>query len=156
MTTQIPSIITPGRCLLSLVAIATSASPYIADYNETHVFNPNWPPHARFHNGQTMSMGALLGLTTLYFTWRPVFSSIHYTPAAIRDSVFSAAWIGTLYWVTGLSGGFYPGAKFLDPEFEGSKYDVKRFGLPAQGIVFSVFSVLAWVGYALERRRLTV
>lgn len=152
MSTQ--PFLTAGRIILSLVGIELSISPYIADYNETHVTNPNWPPHARFHNGQTMSMGAVLGLTTLYFTWRPVFSSIHYTPTAVKDSMFSAAWIGTLYWLTGLSAGLYPGAKFLDPEFAGTKYDVKFFGFPAQSVVFAVSGVLCWVAYGLEVRRL--
>lgn len=45
-----------GRILLALVAVVTSVGGYIADWNETHVYNPRWPPHAKFHNGQTMSM----------------------------------------------------------------------------------------------------
>jgi hypothetical protein len=59
-----------GHALLSLLAIAQMLGPFIADFNHTHVLNPRWPPLARFHNGQTMSMGLLLGLTTLYYTWR--------------------------------------------------------------------------------------
>lgn len=95
-------------------------------------------------------MGAVLGLTTLYYTWRPVLSSIHYTPTAIRDSMFSAAIIGSIYWITGLSGGLYPGAKFLDPEFLGTKYDMKFFGFPAQSVVFAIHLGLCWVGYVGE------
>ena len=29
-----------------------------------HLFNPRWPPHAKFHNCQTMVMGIFLGLIT--------------------------------------------------------------------------------------------
>src|SRR5690349_8634904 len=61
--------ITPGRILLSVVATSNAIAPYVADWNATHVLNPRWPPHARFHNGQTMSMGMGLGLSTLYYCW---------------------------------------------------------------------------------------
>lgn len=33
---------TSGRILLSLLASSNSISPYIADFNESHVFNPLW------------------------------------------------------------------------------------------------------------------
>ncbi len=34
------------------------------------IYNPTWPPHAKFHNGQTMSMGAGLAAMTLWQLWR--------------------------------------------------------------------------------------
>lgn len=117
--------LTAGRVCLTLVGLSTSISCYIADYNETHVFNKNWAPHAKFHNGQTMSMGAVLGLTTLYFTWRPLFSSMLSSRALVKDSMLSAAIVGSLYWITGLSAALYPGTKWLDPEFVGTSLDIK-------------------------------
>jgi hypothetical protein len=47
-----------GKALISLVAAETAVGPYLADWNETHICTPTWPPHAKFHNGQTMSLGA--------------------------------------------------------------------------------------------------
>lgn len=146
--------ITLGRLLLSFVAISNSASPYIADFNYTHVYNPNWPPHARFHNGQTMSMGFVLGLTALYYAWRPVFSKTQYTKAMTKDSLFTATVIATLYWITGLSASLYPGCAWQDPEFLGTEIDYKTLGGPAQLTVFSVHGIVAWVAYALESSRL--
>src|SRR5690348_17065230 len=96
-----------GRIIISLVAASNSIAPYLADFNVTHVYNPNWPPHARFHNGQTMSLGLVLGMTTLYFAWRPFFSSVSFTKAMLKDSMFSAALIGSLYWITGISAALY-------------------------------------------------
>ncbi|OCL12068.1 hypothetical protein AOQ84DRAFT_285942, partial [Glonium stellatum] len=102
----------------------------------THVLNPSWPPHAKFHNGQTMSMGLSLGLLTLYYTWRRP------TPPARRrgddDDLFTAAVLASLYWVTGLSAILYPGTMWMDPEFGD--------GAPQRG-VFVGLGVLAWVGY---------
>ncbi|KAH6681432.1 hypothetical protein B0J14DRAFT_576377 [Halenospora varia] len=80
-----------GRILLALSATAQIITPYLADFNHTHVYNPLWPPHARFHNGQTMSMG--------------------------KEALRTAAITGSLYWITGLSGILYPGALAIDPEF---------------------------------------
>lgn len=102
----------PGSILLTLVGLTTSIGCYLADWNETHIHNPRWPPHARFHNGQTMSMGMVLGLTTLYYLYRAAP-----TTEARRQNLNTAAWIGSLYWITQLSAFFYPGSLATDPEF---------------------------------------
>lgn len=31
------------RSLLSIVGGITAIAPYLADWNETHIYNPNWP-----------------------------------------------------------------------------------------------------------------
>ena len=61
-----------GRVILTVIAVGTIVSPYIADWNATHIYNPLWPPHAKFHNAQTMILSTLLGLTSLWLVWRPV------------------------------------------------------------------------------------
>lgn len=101
-----------------------------------------------------MSMGVCLGVMTLYLAWRPVLSSVAFTKVMAKDTAFFAALVASMYWVTGLSAGLYPGTKFVDPEFIGTKYDEKFFGAPAQVTVFTVHALLAWVAYALEARRL--
>ena len=128
-TSSFPS---PGRTLLSLAAFSTSVS-YIADWNETYVKNPHWPPHARFHNGMTMSMGLCLGVLTGYFTWRPTRDK-----AAARDSLNIAVIIGSLYWVTGLSAILYPGSKWQDLE-------IWRKSSPKIGIPNTFGSRVAWL-----------
>jgi hypothetical protein len=55
----------PGKALISLVAVETAVGPFRYDWNETHIYNPHWPPHAKFHNGQTMSLGAALSAAAL-------------------------------------------------------------------------------------------
>ncbi|KIW92850.1 uncharacterized protein Z519_06699 [Cladophialophora bantiana CBS 173.52] len=167
-------LFTSGRMCLSIVALATSVGCYMADWNETHVKNPRWPPHARFHNGQTMSMGLCLGVLTAYFAWRPVLDRYnaddgrtatksgsggtriaetarsgrgkgHIGGIGEKESVTISAVLGTLYWITGLSGILYPGTKWVDPEF--------GEGAP-QVPLFVGLAVLAWCGWGLEMRRL--
>ncbi len=58
-----------GAWIITLVALITIFGPYLADWNETHIYNPRWTPHAKFHNAQTMAFGPLLGALSLYFLW---------------------------------------------------------------------------------------
>ena len=46
-----------GKILISASAVFAGVGPYLADWNETHIYKPTWPPHAKFHNAQTMSLG---------------------------------------------------------------------------------------------------
>ncbi|MCJ1310163.1 hypothetical protein MMC25_003824 [Agyrium rufum] len=129
-----------GRALLSLSALAQIFGPFIADFSPSHVYNPRWPPHAKFHNGQTMSAGLILGSLSLYYTFRKVNPA-----AAMADSILTAALTGSVYWVSGLSAILYPGSKGLDPEF--------GEGFP-QKWLFGGLLMGNWVGWYLEVRRL--
>jgi hypothetical protein len=97
------SQITAGRICLTLNALVTVIGPFAADWSDTHLFNPKWTPHAKFHDGHTMSMGALLGLATLYYTWQS-------DSASRRESIETAAIFSSLYYISGISAVFYPGA----------------------------------------------
>jgi len=127
-----------GRFFLTLSILGQIIGPFIADFNHTHVLNPNWPPHAKFHNGQTMSMGVGLGLASLYYTFRSTPNS-----AAAADSLFTAAIFGSLYWITGISAIFYPGSLAVDPEF--------GEGFP-QFPLFAGLLASTWTGWWLETR----
>ncbi len=129
--------ITAGRILITLSALANAIGPYAADFNRTHVYNPKWPPHAKFHNGQTMSMGLGLGLLSFYYTWK--------TTAAPQETLTSAAIFGSVYWFTGLSAILYPGSKGIDPEF--------GQGFP-QIWLFTWLAFITWTGWWLESSNL--
>ena len=81
-----PRRLSAGTVLISMIAAETAVGPYLADWNETHIYNPTWPPHAKFHNGQTMSMGACLAAMTLWQLWQT-----HDSPAAARQALDSAS-----------------------------------------------------------------
>jgi len=124
-----------GRILISLVSATTAVGPYLADWNETHIYNANWPPHAKFHNAQTMSLGASLGATSFWLLWKK----------PTRQALDSAAVLASLYWLTQISALAYPGAAAEDPPGTAT-FPQAKVALPSLGLVA--------LGYALERRRI--
>jgi hypothetical protein len=98
-----------GQGLMTLIAFFTAISPYVADWNVTHIYNPRWPPHAKFHNGQTMVVGVLLGLGLLVFTWR--------RSSDARGAAIAAILFAGFYWWSQAGAFFFPGAAWTDPEF---------------------------------------
>ncbi len=74
-----------------------------------HMKNPHWPPHAKFHNGQTMLMGVFAGTLSLFCLF-----AVH---PLTRPWFFAGAAAASLYWV-GLSfAQLFPGTAWHDPEF---------------------------------------
>lgn len=49
---------TVGKALITATAAEQMIGPYLFDFNETHIYNESWPPHAKFHNAWTNSSGA--------------------------------------------------------------------------------------------------
>lgn len=128
-----------GRGLFFLGNLFYAGGAFLADWNQTHIYNPRWPPHAKFHNGQTMTLGIFLALTSTYFAFRPAFQTLSRSEA--KHSVLSAAVIGSLYCAAGLSAIFYPGTHWFDPE-----YEMKG---PTQREIFGVQVVTMWLAYYL-------
>lgn len=69
-----------ARVILTVIAVLTIVSPFLADWNVTHIHNPLWPPHAKFHNAQTMAMAVLLGLAALFFIWHRSAAALQRCP----------------------------------------------------------------------------
>jgi hypothetical protein len=138
------SSLTLGRGLFFVGNLIYSGGAFIADWNETHIYNPRWPQHAKFHNGQTMTLGVLLALTSTYFAFRPAFSLL--SPSEAKHSILTAAVVGSLYCVAGISAIFYPGTHWFDPE-----YEMKGM---TQREIFGAQVVVIWVAYYLEISRI--
>ena len=144
MTSNIrPSI---ARAILTVIAVTTIVSPFVADWNATHIHNPLWPPHAKFHNAQTMAMAVLLGVSALFFTWR------RGDPTASRI----AAWLfAALYWVGQALAFLFPGVAWTDPDLLKPGQTLHDFPLQLQGdvVLFALLAVAGWLltGTARER-----
>ena len=128
-----------GKALISLVSGVSAIGPYVADWNETHIFNPTFTPHAKFHNAQGMSLGAALGVVGVWQLWKRSGDE--------RDALAVAAVASSLFWVTQMAASFYPGARAVDPPAT-ARFPQAKFALPSLCLV--------GVGYLLERHRLAV
>jgi hypothetical protein len=136
-----------SRFTISFIAVFTSISPFLADFNETHVFNPLWPPHAKFHNGQTMTLGLICGIISIYFLW---FRKVSTDIENLKMSCLFAA----LYWLAMAPAILYPGTALADPEYGG----LQSFSLAGVSItqihIDFLFFIILGICYYKESNRL--
>ena len=83
--------------------------PWVFDLQKTHIYNPNWPPHAKFHDGQTLMLSLALALATLYYAWRK--------KGIAADNFAIALLAAGVYYVTQFLALLVPNTALLDPEF---------------------------------------
>jgi hypothetical protein len=104
-----------SRLMFTAVGLFTAVSPYVADWNQTHIYNPLWTPHAKFHNAQTMLFGAALGVLAVVYAWGRRLDA--------RQAV-TAGLLGGLYWLTQALSITFPGTALMDPEPRGLQMPV--------------------------------
>lgn len=103
-----------AKVVVSLVAVATALGGPLADLvipatAKQHMRNPHWPPHAKFHNGQTITLSVLLGLLAFWFLWSPGGDPhVHFQLGVV---------VAALYWLSMLGASLFPGTRWADPEF---------------------------------------
>ena len=129
-----------GRILLTLADVITIVAPPGADWNASHIFNKQWPSHARFHGavGLGSAMGlASFGMAQLWLRTRD--------PATSRDI---AAAVPLAYW-----GAFFPAALVKGAGVDDEPHHVARImGVPANLFYAALTSALAVGGWLLDRR----
>ena len=109
--------------------------PFLFDWNETHVFNTRWPPHAKFHLAHTILISVLLSLGSLWQFWR-------------RKSPSSAVLMMAIFWIAQAGSIFFPGTAFVDPEFTDSMpivIGVRLNQLMIDGIVIGMLCLAGWL-----------
>ncbi|HEX6685992.1 MAG TPA: DUF6640 family protein [Candidatus Limnocylindrales bacterium] len=133
-----------GRLLLSGVALVAAITPYLADWNHTHVYNPAWPPHAKFHVGHTMLLGTVLGLLSLFYLWRRAGDR--------RENLRTGALIAASYWVAQAGAVTVPGSAVVDPQFADRIPTIAGMQLN-QVVLDAILVALALTGYLWQRAR---
>ncbi len=141
-TTKFPT----GKVLISAAGLIPAVGAFLADWNKTHVYNPKWPPHAKFHNAQTITLAVDMAGLTLWQLWKP--------GPLTRDRLRSATMTGAMFWLTQLPAVFFPGAAFTDPDNPTQPFT--KFGVPVNQVTATAAMILPLLaaGYVVEARGL--
>ena len=126
-----------AKWIVAAIAVFNGGG-YIADAvvpatARQHQRNPNWPPHAKFHNGQTMLLGIGLGLLSLFllFGLRPLTLPLFLVATAVAGLYFVSMALSTIF----------PGTAWIDPEFD--EATPRPLGLhPQQLVSYAVCAAL--------------
>ncbi len=132
-----------AKWIVAAIAVFNGGG-YIADAvipvtARQHQRNPHWPPHAKFHNGQTMLMGIGLGLLSLFllFGLRPLTLPLFLVATTVAGMYFVSMAFATIF----------PGTAWVDPEF--AEKTPRPLGLYTQQLVSYVVCVVLIVAVVI-------
>lgn len=122
------------KIFVSAITVFYGLVPAIADLNETHLFNPLWSQHARFHGAWFLAFAAGVAGTALFLIWRhnEVFVPI------VLGLMFAAG-----FWVATLFRSAY-GGELVDTN--GHAHTIA--GVESNMFLFSIVSILLFVALA--------
>lgn len=138
---------TVDRLLLVLVAVATLFGALVADAlgpgAAQHIDNPNWPPHAKFHDAQYIVMSMLLAGVALVLLSQKAID--RFATIGISAAILSTPWLGMLGAL------LFPGTSMLDPEFDRPSAYV--LGVHPQILIAAGMLVVLAIAVAVAARR---
>jgi hypothetical protein len=130
-----------GRLVLSLADVLTAIVPFVADWNDSHLFSRHWSPHARFHGVVSLGMTATLSTASLWRLWRP-------GGTRPREAATFAALIPLAYW-----GPFFVAPLVPGTGVEDRGHELRRvLGVPPNLLGAAATVATAGVGWYLDRR----
>lgn len=129
-----------GKIIITIIALWAGFGAYIFDISPSHIFNPSWTAHAKYHNAQGMLLGTCVGLLSVWVLWFEAGNAL----VKLRLSLILAA----LYFATQIGAIFFPGTALFDPGF------APPGNIPVQLIMDAALLLLLAVAYILEQRRI--
>ena len=127
-----------GRILITFTLVATMVLPILIHWNPSHVFNPTWPGHARFHVALGDCMMFSYSVVGLWLLWRQ-------SPGQGAD-VLVAALVPIIAW-----GSFFMASFLPDTGEEQMRHIV---GIPLNLFIAGLLVFVTAPGYGLYRRGL--
>jgi hypothetical protein len=125
---------------ISVAAVMTLLIPFLADFNSTHIFNPLWAPHARFHGMNFLLVNIASGAISLWLLWGK------YRERDSRLAIRVAALLPTLCW-----GSFFPA--LLVPGVSIFPDGMEPFApINPNVIIAAIAVILCIVGVVFDRR----
>ena len=121
-----------GRRILGFVIVTTVLIVAVADvFNGTHLFNPAWPPHARFHNAMQASTLLLVSLASFWGLQRDRYEIAVIAPATFWPGLFMALPVpGTTVYATDA---------------------MAEAGVPINLVLAAIWLGLTWAGWRLAK-----
>jgi hypothetical protein len=132
-----------GKLVLSFVLVVGAVVSTAVDWNTTHLFNPAWHPHARFHDALFLLFLDAMSLVVLWLLWRP---SKEPEVAIKVAALFSAAVWTPFFYIEAL----IPGTSLLAAD-NVPVLKVAGMTFPPNLIIAAVLFLLTVVGYWLAR-----
>jgi hypothetical protein len=143
MTPQITGSLRVARILITAATLVYGVIPLLVDLTETHVFHPDWTPHARFHMVWLLATNSSLAVLALYLMWFSRFDARIRTQAG---GVIGLCVLGGFF-VSALTRNVYAGS-LVDPV--GGVPPI--MGIDANLFVFSPMLALVVAGLWLSSR----
>jgi hypothetical protein len=128
-----------SRLIFTVIGVSLPVAAHMADMNQTHIYNSRWPPHAKFHNGQTLSMSLLLGGLTTFLAWWPSNN----VPAMVT----AAGGAANLYFISQSTAILYPDTAYSDPEFKPQTVRGVPLAVVIDVVYLSAAVLASWLGF---------
>jgi len=115
------------------------------DWNKTHLFNPKWTPHSKFHDAMTILQASFLGAAGLYF--------LNKKGGNQNQNLALGTLLPAFIWISMLLSFTFSQAKGLKAEFPDKVPKTGSLRLneaPARILLLSLLTL----GYFMEKRRL--
>jgi hypothetical protein len=130
-----------SRILLSIVLVSTAVVSIAVDWNTSHIFNPEWHPHAKFHDVVMLWLLSGCSIIALWLLWRrSTEPEIAYKVATLIPLIFWSPFFFVMWLVPGTS---------LQADLMEPLPTIAGLTIYPNVVVATVSVILALIGYAL-------